>query len=188
MAIGLTRATPATARASADALVGRDRADRGDELVAGDDVARARRAAAARACWPTPPSATTIARPIASAPSGQRGPAAIAGERARGRAAPRAGGCSGTAARRAGPGRQEERREQRRDQEDAVDGEGRRDAARPGRPRPDEQAGERRRRRRRRPASRAARAARRAGRAAPGAPRPAGSGRRAGPARSRPRS
>ena len=68
------RADPVDARArprdlGLDALVRGDRADRGQDQLARDDVGRSSAPAAARACWPTPPSATIIARPT----SGRRG-------------------------------------------------------------------------------------------------------------------
>ena len=50
--------------------------------LARDDVGDPARAAAARACWPTPPSATIIASPMVSAAERQRGAAAVAHDRA----------------------------------------------------------------------------------------------------------
>ena len=93
------RADPRRRRARGRGRVGdaprrRRRADRGQTSRRRGRRRRARPAAAARACWPTPPSATTIARPMASAPSGQRRPAPVADDRAAGEALLERGGAS----------------------------------------------------------------------------------------------
>ena len=182
VAIGLTRgdarhARRATSATPSSAAAGRIEVD---ELVAGHDVGRARRAAAARACWPT----RRARRP---SPARWRAPRGSASVRLRSRTRVRAGEPlleredeprTGSPARRASAG-SEERHEQRRDQQDAVDGEGA-DRRRPSRRRAARRAG------RRAPTTtktttsqrEARRAGRAAGRAAPGAPRPAGCGRR----------
>ena len=155
------------------------------ELVAGDDLGAARPTRRARDWWATPPTATTIARPIASAPT-------VSVVRLRSRTidgpgealldAEDAAGTAGPASRPSAPSTNGD------DEDGAEEQRGRRRPIGRGPPmpsvaRPDEEPGDADGDEDRRRASAAGRAGRRPARAGRGAPRPARSSRPAGPAR-----
>ena len=99
---------------------GGDRADRGRDEPSPGMTSAIQRGGRGRACWPTPPSATIIARPTVSAP--RSGPSGSGrGRASRGRGAPRGGStaANGDAGDR-GDGRRTSGRE-RGDEQERVD-------------------------------------------------------------------
>ena len=158
------RADPGDARDGAgqvlgDALVGGDRADRGQRRASPGTTSAIQAAAAARACWPTPPSATIIASPMVRPPR-----VSVVRLRSRttelraSRSSNRKTAANGAPATRAMAGRTNGM-QQRGDEQDRVDDERLDDAARRRRRAAGRARRRARRRRRRRPASAAGRAA-----------------------------